>query len=62
MPSNVSIEYIHSDYMTFEHQKVDLIIGNPPFLKLSSKDSVAYRKQNYNDESTNLAEFILEKL
>ncbi len=61
LPSNVSIEYIHSDYMTFEHQKVDLIIGNPPFLKLSSKDSVAYRKQNYNDESTNLAEFILEK-
>lgn len=61
LPSNVSIDYIESNYMTFEHQKVDLIIGNPPFTKLTSKDSVAYKQQNYNDEVTNLAEFILEK-
>lgn len=61
LPSNVSIDYIESNYMTFEHQKVDLIIGNPPFTKLTSKESVAYKQQNYNDEVTNLAEFILEK-
>lgn len=61
LPSNVSIDYIESNYMTFEHQKVDLIIGNPPFTKLTSKESVTYKQQNYNDEVTNLAEFILEK-
>jgi len=60
-PSNVQITYIHSDYMTFEHDRVDLIIGNPPFTKLNAKETVLYKKHNFNDATTNLAEFILEK-
>lgn len=59
--SNVHINYVHSDYMVFEHDRVDLIIGNPPFTKLNAKESVLYKKCNFNDKSTNLAEFILEK-
>ncbi|WP_239684757.1 DNA cytosine methyltransferase [Streptococcus constellatus] len=61
LPSNVSINYVQSNYMTFGHQKVDLIIGNPPFTKLTSNESIEYRRANANDEATNLAEFILEK-
>ena len=60
-PSNVHINYVHSDYMAFEHDKVDLIIGNPPFTKLNAKESASYKKNNFNDEATNLAEFFLEK-
>ena len=61
IPSNFEIQFVCDDYMNYKHDKVDLIIGNPPFTKISG----SYRKhlllRNSNKSSTNLAEFILEK-
>lgn len=48
--------------MTYENnQQIDLIIGNPPFTKLSSLDIKRYLPKNFNKNATNLAEFFLEK-
>ncbi|TNK98969.1 DNA (cytosine-5-)-methyltransferase, partial [Mycoplasmopsis pullorum] len=61
IPSNFSLKFVCVDYMKYQHEKVDLIIGNPPFSKINGE----YRNQllinNFNKDSTNLAEFFLEK-
>lgn len=61
VPKNFSIKFICNDYMLYEHQKVDLIIGNPPFSKVSGEYRNKLLENNFNKESTNLAEFFLEK-
>ena len=62
IPSNFKVSFICSDFLDYEiDEKVDLIVGNPPFTKVKNKNLKKYLKQNYNDEATNLAEFILEK-
>lgn len=61
IPENFSLNFVCSDYMTFEHKRVDLIIGNPPFSKVSGEYRKKLLEKNYNLESTNLSEFILEK-
>lgn len=61
IPANFSLNFVCSDYMTFEHKRVDLIIGNPPFSKINGEYRKKLLEKNYNLESTNLAEFILEK-
>lgn len=61
IPKNFSLKFVCSDYMNFEHKRVDLIIGNPPFSKISGEYRKKLLEKNYNLESTNLAEFILEK-
>ena len=61
IPKNFSVEFICDDFMNYDFDNVDLIIGNPPFSKLSGKYRDKLRSKNFNKESTNLAEFILEK-
>lgn len=65
IPDNVQINYIHSDYLTykFKGKKYDLVIGNPPYLKLSSKNGMLKRYQGITDnqEANNLAAFFVEK-
>lgn len=61
IPSNFSIKFICDDYMNYHHDKVDLVIGNPPFSKINGTYRLNLLKNNFNKESTNLAEFILEK-
>lgn len=61
IPRNVSMKFVCEDYMIYEHEKVDLIIGNPPFSKISGEYRSKRLIKNFNKESTNLAEFILEK-
>lgn len=62
LPSNVSIEFVCQDFMDFTTDKtIDLIIGNPPFIKLSTQTITTYLTSNYNKQATNLAEFFLEK-
>lgn len=60
-PSNISLEYIHGDFLGLNIEKVDLIIGNPPFTKLSAKESEKYIINSYNKDTTNLSAFFLEK-
>lgn len=65
VPDNIIIKYIHADYITydFDGKRYDLIIGNPPYLKLSSKNSMLEQYQNItnNKEANNLAAFFIEK-
>lgn len=47
VPENVTINYICNDYLLHDFdERYDLITGNPPFMKLNSKDKnfKVYRK------------------
>lgn len=61
VPSNFRINFVCADYMSYKHDRVDLIIGNPPFTKINGEYRKELLKNNENKESTNLAEFMLEK-
>lgn len=64
IPNKVTINFINDDFLTHDFNiKYDLIIGNPPFTKLKSKDIklAIYLEKNINKQSTNLFEFFLEK-
>ena len=39
----------------------DLVIGNPPFTKLKSKEAAQYSANNINKDTKNTFEFFLEK-
>ncbi|MDO6826272.1 DNA cytosine methyltransferase [Mesomycoplasma ovipneumoniae] len=63
IPENFNINFINADYMDTKFNfKFDLIIGNPPFTKLSSKDILKYIKNSvFSKNLTNLAGLFLEK-
>lgn len=64
VPNNVFINYIVDDFLLHKFDEhYDLIIGNPPFNKLGSVDKKlsTYRKQCYNNETSNTFSFFLEK-
>ena len=60
---NVKINIIHDDYLTFKTtKKYDVIVGNPPFGKVSdSKKLEQYKCGAYNKNTNNLFAFFLEK-
>jgi len=64
LPQNVKINYINDDFLTTEiNKKYDVIVGNPPFEKLSGNDSQleTYKSEVYNKQTNNIASFFLEK-
>lgn len=64
IPSNVEINYYHEDFLNslFHDCYYDLIIGNPPFLKLSKKSGLSFYSNLFNDDTTkNLAGFFVQK-
>ncbi len=59
---NVEIRFIHDDFLLHKFsRKYDLIVGNPPFKKLSHKEAQKYLIENINQDTTNIFEFFLEK-
>lgn len=61
IPSNFTVKFICDDFMNYKCNRVNLIIGNPPFSKINGLYRNSLLTNNINKESTNLAEFILEK-
>ena len=61
IPKNFSLKFICNDFMQYKCDRVDLIIGNPPFSKINGSYRSDLLNSNINKESKNLAEFILEK-
>lgn len=62
MPANVKLNFIRADALLYDFRKrYDLVIGNPPFSKLKSKDAAKYLKNNVNQDTRNTFEFFLEK-
>ena len=62
--AKVKINFICDDFLKHRfEQKYDIVVGNPPFSKLSSKEEncTLYRKSAYNKETTNTFAFFLEK-
>ena len=62
-PANFEFTYICEDFLEydFKGKKIDLLIGNPPFTKISGETLKKYLENNTNKYSKNLAEFFLEK-
>lgn len=60
---NISIIYIHEDYLqiNFDNKKFDLIIGNPPYIKVKDKKLIDTYSKNSIIKNTNLFVWFLEK-
>lgn len=63
IPSNVIINYSVGDFLFPYYDKVyDLVIGNPPFLKLNKKSGLEEYAVSFNDYTTsNLSGFFMQK-
>ena len=59
IPNNFHIQIIHQDFLIGNKQYVDLIIGNPPFTKLTKKQLKSYSNNDIN--CSNLAGLFLYK-
>ena len=59
IPNNFHIQLIHQDFLIKNNQYVDLIIGNPPFTKLTKKQLRSY--ENNDIKCSNLAGLFLYK-
>lgn len=65
VPSNVTINVITDDFITRDMgtERYDLVIGNPPYLKLSTKNPLLKKYQTVvsNEQANNLAAFFVER-
>lgn len=59
IPKNFHIQLIHQDFLLQYGKRVDLIIGNPPFTKLTQKQLESYATERLNTQ--NLAGLFLDK-
>ena len=59
IPSNFNVEFICNDFMNYS-EKADLIVGNPPFTKMSKKE-IEKKYQIKNSVLTNLAGLFMQK-
>jgi len=63
-PENVNINFINGDFLlTKFNKKYELIIGNPPFKKVTKNPELLkkYKKQIKNKKTNNLFSFFIEK-
>ena len=64
IPSKWKIHYINDNFLTHKFDShYDLVIGNPPFFKITSKDKrlKQYKLQAINKDTTNICSFFLDK-
>ena len=64
VPGNCHINYIVDDFLLHDFkERYDYVIGNPPFFKMKSNDSLLkkYLQSALNKETTNICSFFLDK-
>lgn len=65
IPENIHINYITDDFLLhdFESQHYDLIVGNPPYMKLTKDKGRLhlYKAQAENKDTNNIFAFFIEK-
>ena len=64
VPSNVHINYINADFLSYKFdKKYDIIVGNPPYKKLTKEKDLLtkYKADVYNKETNNIFSFFIEK-
>ncbi|WP_333663991.1 class I SAM-dependent methyltransferase [Acinetobacter sp.] len=60
--TNIKINYIHDDFLQYQfHQHYDLVVGNPPFIKIKGKYRENLRTELNNPVADNSAAFFLDK-
>ena len=63
IPTNISLNYIHSDFLTHDlKDRYDIIVGNPPFKKIvNNTDLLArYKERKFNTYTNNVFSFFIE--
>lgn len=65
IPKNITINFIHDDFITHDMcgKRYDLVIGNPPYLKISTRNPLLQQYQDIvdNKQANNLAAFFVER-
>lgn len=71
IPDNFKINFINEDFLLFGHNGLfstenihyDIVVGNPPFGKLTNDENllIEYKKNKRNSRTNNLFSFFLEK-
>lgn len=64
VPENIHINYIVADSLLYDFPvHYDIVVGNPPYKKLSGKQSLLkqYKEQVENKDTNNLFSFFIEK-
>ena len=65
VPDNIEVGFINADFLLhdFAGQKYDIVIGNPPFKKITGDKELLkrYRQNAYNKDTNNLFAFFMEK-
>lgn len=64
IPENFTINFINADTLLFPFEKkYDIVIGNPPYMKLTKNKSLAtqYKKSAINKDTNNIFAFFIEK-
>lgn len=65
VPSNIHINFICDDFLLHQFNKTyDIVIGNPPYMKLSKDKSLAslYKQDAQNKETNNIFAFFIERV
>ena len=64
VPDSCTINYIADDFLTHQFDsQYDIVIGNPPFGKINSKDPTlrVYKENAINRDTNNICSFFLDK-
>ena len=71
IPTNIKINFLNEDFLLFgkrdlfasEVIQYDIVVGNPPFGKVSDTESllIEYKRGKFNAKTSNLFSFFLEK-
>lgn len=64
IPSNFTINIINDDFLLHKFKRrYDLVVGNPPYKKLTSANSevIQYKSNAYNSDTNNIFSFFIEK-
>ncbi len=63
IPENIKINFINDDFLLHDFKETyDIVVGNPPFGKVTDKNlSIKYKSQSFNQDTNNLFSFFIEK-
>lgn len=64
IPENVEINFIEGDFLLHDfNKKYDIVIGNPPYMKLTKEKELAarYKSNAINKDTNNIFAFFVEK-
>lgn len=64
IPENVEINFIEADFLLLDfNKKYDIVIGNPPYMKLTKEKELAarYKARAVNKDTNNIFAFFVEK-